>query len=210
MNGSHPHSARKGSYSLKAIIHDVEQREGRNFSGPEVMPLHPGPRPPLRPIAAKGSFSLSRIIQEVAEREGCPVEAPEVQISINHHECPRHPRATRQVTLEGNRVAPVVTPLDSFARRGACRAQKDHPAGTGPEPGFVQNGNDRLGPEESTRPQRQPSCGTPAVLSLLPELPRLNDETFLMLYLDASREFERRFGADGWHDKVLTIAARGR
>jgi hypothetical protein len=188
MNSVHSHSARKGSYSLKAIIHDVEQREGRSFSGPEILPVHPEPRPPMRPIAPKGSYSLSRIIQEVAEREGCPVQVPEPQLNIDRHEGPRHPRATRQVTLEGNRVAPVITPLDKFNIRGAWRAPADRSA-----------------------PARTEHKGAKsAVLSLLPELPGLPEEVFLMLYLDASREFERRFGAPGWHDKVLALAARGR
>jgi hypothetical protein len=64
--------------------------------------------------------------------------------------------------------------------------------------------------DDSPRPARTATDTTSAVLSLLPELPGLPEEAFLMLYLDASREFERRFGAPGWHDKVLALAARGR
>jgi hypothetical protein len=210
MNGAHPHSTRRGSFSLKAIIHDVEQREGRNFSGPEILPVHPEPRPPMRPIAPKGSFSLTRIIQEVAEREGCPVEAPEPQVSISRHEGPRHPRATRQVTLEGNRVAPIVTPLDKFNIRGAGRAPSDRSAPARTEHQSVHDMDHLSELRNSTRPPHAASGATSAVLSLLPELPGLPEEAFLMLYLDASREFERRFCAPGWHDKVLALAARGR
>jgi len=210
MNGGHPHSARKGSFSLKAIIHDVERREGRSFSGPEIMPVHPEPRPPMRPIAPKGSYSLSRIIQEVAEREGCPIEVPEPQISVSHHEGPRHPRATRQVTLEGNKVAHVVTPLDKFDIKGAGRGPPDRSAPAHAEHKFSPKKEDIFGPQYHSGHPRNASSATLGVLSLLPQLPGLSDEAFLMLYLDASREFERRFDASGWHDKVLTIAARGR
>jgi hypothetical protein len=209
MNGLHPHSPRKGSFSLKAIIHDVEEREGRNFSGPEILDVHPRPQAPMRPIAPKGSYSLSKIIQEVAEREGCPVQVPEPQVSVHHHEGPRHPRATRQVTLEGTRVAPAVMPLDKFNLRGAGRASSDRSAPARTEHQSARKKEYFSGPEESTRPLRTAS-GTTAVLSLLPQLPGLPEEAFLMLYLDASREFERRSGASGWYEKVLALAARGR
>ena len=187
MNGIHPHAARKGSYSLKAIIHDVERREGRNFSGPEMMPAHPEPRAPLRPISSKGSYSLAKIIQEVSEREGCPIPAAGPEVSVRHREGLRYPRTTRQLTLDGGRVAPIVTPLDKFDLKGAGR-----------------------GPKDPATPPRIASSNPSAVLSLLPQMPGLPDEAFLLLYLDASREFERRFGAPGWYDRVLALAARGR
>lgn len=209
MNGIHPHSARKGSFSLKAIIHDVEEREGRSFSGPEILDVHPKPHAPLRPIAPKGSYSLSKIIQEVAEREGCPVQVPEPQVSVHHHEGPRHPHATRQVTLEGTRVAPAVMPLDKFNLRGAGRASADRSAPARTEHQSARKKEDLFGPQDPTRPPRTAS-GTTAVLSLLPQMPGLPEEAFLMLYLDASREFERRFGAPGWYEKALALAARGR
>lgn len=210
MNGVRIQPARKGSYSLKAIIHDVEQREGRCFSGPDIRPVHPDTRAVLRPPSPKGSYSLSKIIQEVSEREGCPIPLPEHDVKVRHHEAPRHPRSTRQVTLEGGRVAPVVTPLDKFDFKGAGRASGDRSAPFPAEHASPRKEDNLAGPEDSSAPPPVASSNVPAVLSLLPQMPAMPDEAFLLLYLDASREFERRYGATGWYDRVLAMAARGR
>jgi hypothetical protein len=164
----------------------------------------------MRPIAPKGSYSLSRIIQEVAEREGCPIEVPEPQISVSRHEGPRHPRATRQVTLEGNRVAHVVTPLDKFDIKGAGRATQDRSAPAHTEHRSTRKNEDPYRPQFHAGHPHNASGATLGVLSLLPQLPCLSEEAFLMLYLDASREFERRFDAQGWYERTLALAARGR
>lgn len=209
MNGAHTHPARKGSFSLKAIIHDVEQREGRSFSGPDVRPVHPEPKATLRPPSPKGSYSLTKIIEEISAREGCPVPAPQPEVSVRHHDGPRHQRTTRQVTLEGGRVAPVVTPLDRFNFKGAGRASADRSAPFHPERTSPWKEENLSGPEDLASPP-DATGNTRAVLSLLPQLPKMQDEVFLLLYLDASREFGRRCGASGWYEQVLTMAARGR
>jgi len=210
MNGVHTHPVRKGSYSLKAMIHDVELREGRCFSGPDVRPVHPEPKATLRPPSPKGSYSLTKIIQEISAREGCPVPAPQPEVYVRHHDGPRRPRTTRQVTLEGGRVAPVVTPLDKFDIKGAGRASAVRSAPLHPEQTSPRKEDNLSGPEDMASRPPSATGNTAAVLSLLPQFPKMADEVFLLLYLDASREFERRSGASGWYEQVLTMAARGR
>ena len=107
-------------------------------------------------------------------------------------------------------MAPVVTPLDRFDFKAAGRGSSDRTAPILTEQTSPWKEENLSGREYSEAPPREVSCNHSAVLSLLPRMPGLPDEAFMLLYLDASREFERRIGASGWYDRVLALAARGR
>ncbi|MEM2870505.1 MAG: hypothetical protein QW379_08855 [Thermoplasmata archaeon] len=94
-----------------------------------------------------------------------------------------------------------------------------------PRPRIPRNSSDsegpRIGGAETPRPRSgscEPTSGLSpssqrlgaALIHMLPDLPQMNDEAFLLLYLSASLEFERRFGAQEWCERVLAMAARGR
>ena len=107
-------------------------------------------------------------------------------------------------------MAPVVTPLDRFDFKAAGRGSSDRTAPILTEQTSPWKEENLYGREDSTASARTASGNHSAVLSLLPQMPGLPDEAFMLLYLDASREFERRIGASGWYDRVLALAARGR
>ncbi|MGQ9582452.1 MAG: hypothetical protein ACUVV6_02940 [Thermoplasmatota archaeon] len=188
MTTAQAHTERKGSFSLslRKIIEDVEARSGRKFTG---RGLETGPAP-VQPARAP----LSR---------------------------PHHPRSTTQLRLESLSSDPAADrgpelPCLSPLRlpRGGAR----EPSGERRAAGQVEGRGprERAGRESLAAPAGGGSLAGSAreplspIIPLLPRLANLGDEAFMLLYLSASREFERRFEARGWCDRVLTMAARDR
>lgn len=182
------HTERKGSFSLslRKIIEDVEARSGRKFTGPE---LETGPAP-----AQPARAPLSR---------------------------PHHPRSTTQLRLESLSSGPAAgcgpeLPCLFLPRppRGAAREPSGERRAAGPNKG--RGPRERAGRESLVAPAGAGSLAGSAreplspIIPLLPRMADMGDEAFMLLYLSASREFERRFEARGWCDRVLTMAARDR
>jgi hypothetical protein len=170
MNATQAHAPVKRdpySFSLKKIIHDVEERTGRRFSGPEL----DAPRPSE----------------------------------------PRHPRLTQQLNLLGETPPRMESRHHGDTTKGAGRVPAHRSAPQDTE----QHSSARRdavppGPENSAPPGSCDVGHVSVVLSLLPQIPSLGDEAFLFLYLNVSADFERRFGIEGWYQRVLTMAAQGR
>lgn len=186
MNATQTHApVRKDpySFSLKKIIQDVEARTGRKFSGPEDFRSSS----PRRTSSACG---------------------PELESA--HHSEPRHPRITRQLCLEGGAPARPESPIHCDTTKGAGRVQAYRSAPHDPEHASARRDTIPSGPENCAPPKGCDVGHVSVVLSLLPQIPRIGDEAFLFLYLDISAEFEKRFGIEGWYERVLTMAAQGR
>jgi hypothetical protein len=187
MNATSTHAPVKRdqySFSLKKIIQDVEERTGRKFSGPEDF-LSSSPK---RTSSACGP-----------ELEG------------HHHSEPHHPRLTSQLNLMGDAPARPESQPHGDITRGAGRvpAHRSAPHDTGQNPSARRDAVPP-GPESVAPPGSCDVGHVSVVLSLLPEIPKLGDEAFLFLYLNISADFERRFGIEGWYNRVLTMAAQGR
>jgi hypothetical protein len=163
-------------------------------------------RPPARKDAY--SFSLKKIIQDVEARSGRKFSGPELD---HYHKAEhRYPRATHQVVLGGEAGAPGASIDQDDLTTGAGGAPEHRSAPENTEQGSARMGNARNGPESAAPPKGCDVGHVSAVLSLLPQIPHLGDEAFLFLYLNISADFERRFGIQGWYERVLTMAAQGR
>jgi hypothetical protein len=155
------------------------------------------------------SFSLKKIIQDVEERTGRKFSGPELD-GARHSE-PRHPRLTQQLNLLGEAPAGQSSQHHGDITRGAGRATAHRSAPRDTEQASsARRDSVPPGPESGAPPGSCDVSHVSVVLSLLPEIPRIGDEAFLFLYLNVSADFERRFGIDGWYQRVLTMAAQGR
>jgi hypothetical protein len=154
------------------------------------------------------SFSLKKIIQDVEERTGHKFSGPE--LDGPHHSEPHHPRVTHQMNLEGDAPARPESPTHCDTTKGAGRVPAFRSAPHDTEHASARRDIVPSGPEHTPPPNGCDVGHVSVVLSLLPQIPRLGDEAFLFLYLNISSEFEKRFGIDGWYQRVLTMAAQGR
>ena len=155
------------------------------------------------------SFSLKKIIQDVEARTGRKFSGPE--LDGPHHSEPRHPRLTQQLNLMGEAPARPGSQHHGDITKGAGRvpAHRSAPQDTEQHPSARRDAVPP-GPEHSAPPGSCDVGHVSVVLSLLPQIPALGDEAFLFLYLNVSADFERRFGIEGWYQRVLTMAAQGR
>ena len=154
------------------------------------------------------AFSLKKIIQDVEARTGRKFSGPE--LDGPHHSEPHYPRVTSQMCLEGGASARSGSPNHCDITRGAGRVQAIRSAPHDTEHASARRDNVPPGPENIAPPGSCNVSHVSVVLSLLPQIPRIGYEAFLFLYLDISAEFEKRFGIEGWYQRVLTMAAQGR
>ena len=186
MNATQMHAPVKKdpySFSLKKIIQDVEARTGRKFSGPEDFQSSPHRR-----TSSAGVLELN---------------GP-------HHSEPRYPRVTKQLCLEGGASTRAESLDHCDITRGAGRVTAGRSAPHDTEHPSARRDIVPPGPESGAPPRSCDVGHVSVVLSLLPQIPQLGDEAFLFLYLNLSAGFEKRFGIQGWYDRVLTMAAQGR
>jgi hypothetical protein len=154
------------------------------------------------------SFSLKKIIQDVEARTGRKFSGPE--IDGPQHSEPHYPRLTQQMNLEGEAPARPESPTHCDTTKGAGRVSAYRSAPHDTEHASARRDIVPSGPENTPLPRSCDVGHVSVVLSLLPQIPKLGDEAFLFLYLDISSEFEKRFGIEGWYQRVLTMAAQGR
>jgi hypothetical protein len=154
------------------------------------------------------SFSLKKIIQDVEARTGRKFSGPE--LDGTHHSEPHHPRLTQQLNLMGEAPARPESQHHCDITKGAGRVTASRSAPHDTEHPSARRDAVPPGPENGAPPGSCDVGHVSVVLSLLPQIPRLGDEAFLFLYLNLSADFERRFGIDGWYNRVLTMAAQGR
>ena len=153
------------------------------------------------------SFSLKKIIQDVESRSGHKFSGPELDYDRRgeHH----YPRATHQAVLEGG-TGPSGASIahDELTKRAGRASSRSAPEDT--ERMSARKDEVLGGPQSAAPPKLCDVSHVSVVLSLLPQIPQISDEAFLFLYLNISADFERRFGVQGWYDRVLTMAAQGR